>query len=224
MFIDNKYTKIYYKIIEQAKQNVNLAYSEKHHIIPKSLGGNDSKSNIAVLTAKQHFLCHRLLVKMTEGSNRLKMLRAFVLMSGKKIYNSKQYQKLREEYSVYRKFSVTGSKNPMYGVSRKGKSNPMYGKNHTEETKVKISNRLKGRPATQKGETSYWYGTSGIFNQMSSTWQDEQRSRSSNLRNSEIHFCSSCQKTIKTNANWYKHYRVKHNYSEEDIQKLKLNL
>lgn len=38
-------------------------YCEKHHIIPKSLGGSDDQSNLIMLTAREHFIAHRLLLK-----------------------------------------------------------------------------------------------------------------------------------------------------------------
>ena len=39
-------------------------YCEKHHIIPKSEGGTDTKDNIVNLTAREHFIAHRLLAKI----------------------------------------------------------------------------------------------------------------------------------------------------------------
>lgn len=38
-------------------------YFEKHHIIPRSLGGSDEEQNLTLLTAREHFLCHWLLAK-----------------------------------------------------------------------------------------------------------------------------------------------------------------
>ena len=35
-------------------------YYEKHHINPKWLGGNDTKDNLILLTAKEHFIAHLL--------------------------------------------------------------------------------------------------------------------------------------------------------------------
>lgn len=39
----------------------------------------------------------------------------------------------------------TGEGNGMFGIHRFGSENPMYGKSHSEETKVKISDMLKGK-------------------------------------------------------------------------------
>lgn len=36
-------------------------YVEKHHIIPKSEGGLDEPDNLVNLTAREHYIAHRLL-------------------------------------------------------------------------------------------------------------------------------------------------------------------
>ncbi len=185
------------------------------------MGGSNRKDNLVELTPREHFICHLLLTKMTSGKDRAVMMYTFKMMSGKKLYNSKQYVIFKNEYSKLCSDRNAGSNNPMYGRNRSGINAPMFGKKHSDETKKQISTKLKGRPATQKGENSHWHGTSGIFNQMSLEWQNEQRKRSSSLRNSEVHFCSFCHKTIKTNANWYKHLKIKHNYTDEDIKRIK---
>jgi 5-methylcytosine-specific restriction endonuclease McrA len=59
LFIDNKYTNWYNSIIDSARNRILEGYSENHHIIPKSLGGSNDKSNIVALTAREHFICHR---------------------------------------------------------------------------------------------------------------------------------------------------------------------
>jgi len=93
VFIANRYTRIYFSIIENARVRVlpKDQYKETHHIIPRSMGGDNSSDNLVELTAKEHFICHKLLVKMTEGESRGKMAFALVLMSGQrgsKIYDS----------------------------------------------------------------------------------------------------------------------------------------
>jgi hypothetical protein len=84
IFNDSKYSRWYFNIIYSAKLNPPNRTSEKHHILPKSLGGNNDKNNLVKLTPKQHFICHRLLVKMTTGIARQKMVYAFWIMSNKK--------------------------------------------------------------------------------------------------------------------------------------------
>lgn len=93
IFIDNKYLHLYNKIIETAKSREKLnCYTEKHHIIPRSLSGTDDSNNLVVLTGREHFICHRLLVKITEGKSQSKMIFALNCMMNR-------YNKTMERYS-----------------------------------------------------------------------------------------------------------------------------
>lgn len=154
MFIQNKYYNWYYNIINRAKSRVFEGYTEKHHIIPKSLGGLDIDENLVDLTPREHYICHLLLTKMTKGAAYDKMLYAYIIMSGRKLYNSKQYKLLREEYSEINSKLRSGKGNGMYGANRKGKNNTFYGRKHSEKTKRKLSmiqkERYKNNPDSFK--------------------------------------------------------------------------
>lgn len=108
------YTKCYKEIIENAKLQTVVRkhsgnYFENHHILPKSLGGSNDSSNLVMLTPREHFICHWLLVKMyNKGTNeRMKMLCAFWRMrsnptgSNERYVNSRAYEKLRIEFSKH---------------------------------------------------------------------------------------------------------------------------
>ncbi len=86
MFLDNEFTKEYYQIIEEAQesnyQRDKYDFSfEEHHIIPRSLGGVNIKENRIILTREKHYICHSLLINMTVGDARFKMLHAWELMN-----------------------------------------------------------------------------------------------------------------------------------------------
>jgi len=132
MFKENKYSRIYYSIIERAKSREKIGYTETHHILPKSLGGTDEPSNLVELTAREHFICHLLLPKMTEGESYYKMVYAFVIMSGRKIYGSRKYAFYRESYAKINSELRSGKGNGMWGVDRSGAKNTFYGKKHSE--------------------------------------------------------------------------------------------
>ena len=66
------YTKTYNQIIERAQNRKLDGYTEKHHIVPKCIGGLDVKENIVKLTAREHFLCHMLLCEIYPKENKLK--------------------------------------------------------------------------------------------------------------------------------------------------------
>jgi len=69
MFLDNKYRAWYLSLMDKAKQRgVITGYVERHHIVPRSLGGPHTRENIVVLTYREHFLAHWLLTKFTAGS------------------------------------------------------------------------------------------------------------------------------------------------------------
>lgn len=58
------YVKHYNKLIERAQGRAISGYKEKHHVIPKCMGGTDSILNLVELTPEEHFLAHQLLVKI----------------------------------------------------------------------------------------------------------------------------------------------------------------
>lgn len=106
MFLDNKYTNIYYNIINRRMMYPldQSIYQESHHIIPVSLGGSDHPSNLVDLTAREHFICHLLLVRMVTGQLKYKMLEAISIFSNnrnRKIqFTSRQVAIIRESNSI----------------------------------------------------------------------------------------------------------------------------
>lgn len=63
------YQKIHDSIIERAKSRgiikAELDFiTEIHHIVPKCMGGLDNKDNIVLLTPKEHYAIHHLLIKI----------------------------------------------------------------------------------------------------------------------------------------------------------------
>jgi hypothetical protein len=148
IFIDNKYSRIYFSIINRAKERLlENTYFEKHHIIPKSLGGSNKKENLVKLTAREHFICHLLLTKMTSGDAYYKMINAAWLMSIKdsSCINSYTYEQLKIKKSMYQK-TRTGILSSTYG-----KKTGRTSKDFTDEWRQNISNSKKGKPAYNKG-------------------------------------------------------------------------
>lgn len=80
------YRKNYDTLILKAKNRINgNGYFERHHILPKSLGGIDTDSNLVYLTAREHYLAHWLLFKIAKTPNdRKKMGLAFGMMRRQK--------------------------------------------------------------------------------------------------------------------------------------------
>jgi hypothetical protein len=85
MFLNNKYTALYYKIIASAQERnhikiLNDGY-QTHHIIPRCFGGTNDLTNLVVLTYKEHRVCHRLLINMTSNDAKYKMMYAYKLFN-----------------------------------------------------------------------------------------------------------------------------------------------
>lgn len=161
MYLQNKYTRIYFLIIERAKSRTLHSYTESHHIIPKSLGGEDSKNNLVNLTSKEHFIVHRLLTKMTEGEAKRKMCYAMKIMTTNRhakryIPTSRTFQYVREQarqaqlgvpLSVDRKNKIREARKLQITTeeTRIKMSIARLGKKHSSETieKMKQSSKLK---------------------------------------------------------------------------------
>ncbi len=159
-FNNSKYTKWYYSIIKNAlsqeRSRTKYTYFEKHHILPKSIFPEykTEKWNLVFLTAREHFIVHCLLVKMTEKRNRYKMSNALKWFTNNKIHkeiysNSRLYEKFSRyfNHSSETKEKMKGLKSDSHKKKMKenhadfnGKKNPFYGKKHKEESKEKIKN------------------------------------------------------------------------------------
>lgn len=130
------YIKIYYKIVENASgQNRKKSdgYFEKHHIIPRCMNGNNNKTNLVLLTAREHFICHHLLHKMYPNNKSLFLAyhrMCFTKSDKRQKLSAKQYSDLRVFISNFNK----GEKNPNY----KNAQNLSGERNH-KSLKIKIN-------------------------------------------------------------------------------------
>jgi hypothetical protein len=163
MFLSNKYYLWYLSIIQKAKSLSLIGYSELHHIIPRSLGGSNDPDNLVELTARQHFICHRLLTKFTVGEQKRKMVFAIHLMVHCKsikhgdnrnwTISSRTYEHLRLEYSKTisgfkhseeskRKMSIASKASRSLDVIKRI-SDAQKGRKFTDDHKQKLSKAAK---------------------------------------------------------------------------------
>jgi hypothetical protein len=147
------YQRIYNNIIENAKsqnRKKGLTYYESHHIVPKSLGGSNKKENLVLLTPKEHFICHRLLIEIYKDDHKkyLSMLRAFVMLSSKNLHQKNRYINARMYENI---------KNKMYGTNGilTGSNSTFFGKSHNSETRKKLSEKKKGELNPQYNKTPW---------------------------------------------------------------------
>ncbi len=72
------YQKHYEQLIaKHGSQDKPEGYSERHHIVPKSMGGSNDDDNLVYLSAKAHFVAHHLLWRWHRNSS---MAYAFHMM------------------------------------------------------------------------------------------------------------------------------------------------
>lgn len=141
IFIPNKYTNTYFNIIRLAQQRKldKNTYYENHHIIPRSIEKSISKEswNIISLTAREHFLCHKLLVKMTTGSNRSKMVYALWGLTNQHNKNQLRKKPSARDYQLSKELL-----RETLSRDRKGKSlEELYGLERAQEIKNKLALR-----------------------------------------------------------------------------------
>ena len=93
----------HYKLLIDKALNENRVkgetYYEKHHIIPRSEGGDNSKENLVLLTAREHYLAHWLLFREDSTPSRAY---AFWRMNTKNNnQSSRGYQEAREAHAKH---------------------------------------------------------------------------------------------------------------------------
>lgn len=215
-FQQNKYTKWYFDIISNANSRTITGYTEQHHIIPKSLGGNNNKENLVNLTGREHFICHWLLTKMvSETKPKYQMWNAFSCMlyrelPGKTRYKvtGRVFENIKKEGSKIKSIKFSGSGNPMYG--KREELNPLFGikksPDHIEkirqgnlgtirslESREKQSKKMKGSKQTPE----HIANRSGINHP--SYGKELNLERKEKIRqgvlNMPLHTCEHCDKT-----------------------------
>jgi hypothetical protein len=136
------YQKIYNQIITQALNRDLKGYSEKHHIIPKCMGGLNTPENLIKLTAREHFLCHRLLCEIYPDNTQLKQALFFMSRNTKypEIISSNMYESLKEFHSntiskIHKNKTISQKTREKISKALKGKPKPEYFKEIASKTR-----------------------------------------------------------------------------------------
>ena len=164
----NKYYNIYNSIIERAKSRENLlGYTERHHILPRSIGGGNEQDNLVELTAREHFIAHMCLARFTTGKDRKAMITAARYMAvahnpnQQRYVNSRLYEIAKRDYvdNVLKGHPHFGpfvqseesnrkrSEKMKAHIAKNGLNGMKRGQKHTEETRALLRKR--------KAETTY---------------------------------------------------------------------
>lgn len=155
------YKRIHDSIITNAqKRIIPNEYYEKHHIIPRCMGGNNSEENLVNLTAKEHYIIHRLLTKIYPSHIGLNYAFWMMCTRGKYKPSLRAYEEGKIlAASTFRKRVGTKEAIKKMKKSKKGQKS-WLGKKHSEDSKIKQSNSAKDRKTTIKGETERRRGIS----------------------------------------------------------------
>ena len=160
MFRNNKYRRIYSRIIDRASQRELHEGFEKHHVLPESIFGGGGP--IVKLTYREHFICHWLLTKFTDGMDRRKMYHALNAMANHKL-PGREFTSL--EYAVARKAASKAMKKRIVSDETKRKiSLAKIGTKmvRSDEYRRKISERRRGAVMSEEQKAKISASSKGL--------------------------------------------------------------
>lgn len=141
------YAAHYTRLIERARGRVLPGYKERHHVLPRCMGGGNEAANLVDLTAEEHFVAHQLLVKMHPASG--KLAHAANMMANKYAGN-KPYGWVRRRLAEAMRITMTGKSLPAAWRASIAAGNT--GKPLAPERRAKIAAALLGRPVVRSAE------------------------------------------------------------------------
>lgn len=146
--------KMHYDKLIETRRNLDRQniYTEKHHIIPICMGGNNSKENIINLTAREHFLAHWLLWRIHKND---KLANAFYAMTRKSenqkrliSYSSIGYAEAKEACAAATSRRFKGV--PKSEEQRKKMSESAKGKLKSKDHRNNLSKALIGKKLSKE--------------------------------------------------------------------------
>lgn len=100
------YNKVYTQLVIRAQSENREKgcgiYFERHHIIPKCLGGVNNKTNLVLLTPREHYIAHRLLCEIYPANIKLQyamwaMINGVTKRTGLRI-SSREYNRIKQNH------------------------------------------------------------------------------------------------------------------------------
>lgn len=151
IYIPNKYTNTYYRIVNSAidenRKRSDIRKYENHHIIPDACGGTNTKENLVLLTPREHYICHRLLVKMVISKRHKHQMYSALWSLINGMGRAKRYSPCSRIYEILKiEISISKSEN------MKGENNHFYGKTHSPEfcERMRIDNPARREEVKEK--------------------------------------------------------------------------
>lgn len=144
------YSRHYFLLCDRAISRTlpDNTYTERHHIMPRCIGGDNSKDNLIRLTAEEHYLAHQLLVKMFPNEPKLIFAaNAMAMNRGGQRPNNKSFGWLRKAKAS----ALTGVPRSKETIEKMIAGRAKRSHSHSAETKAKLSAFFKGKESPLKG-------------------------------------------------------------------------
>lgn len=153
------YKKIYDQLVEKCRvrgldKSSLEGYFEKHHVVPRCMGGSDNPENFVLFTPREHVIAHRLLWKAFPDNYSLMWAYTRTVNSHKGILTAREVEQAKIAKALYMinrvvseetkdkiRNTLLGRKVPRDVVEKTRAKNT--GKKRTKETSEKLSKRRK---------------------------------------------------------------------------------
>jgi hypothetical protein len=131
--------------LENRQKNTGIYY-EQHHIVPRCLGGTEDKENLILLTAREHFIAHKLLCEIYPNNKGLR-LAVWIFVNKMQSYTlHRNYRISSREYEQAKHDMINCLSNRIVSKETRDKqSRARKGKRFTSEHKKQISLAKKGK-------------------------------------------------------------------------------
>jgi hypothetical protein len=140
----------------QHRQKGNGVYYESHHIVPNCFGGDGSKGNLVLLTAKEHLLAHLFLAEIYSGEKRMKMwfaLNCMLRRKSKTVPHSlrislRTYERIKKETALFS--SVLHKGKPKRNPIKKGTKRKPEHTAQSVKTRIERGHHLHSQQTKDK--------------------------------------------------------------------------
>ena len=134
-----KYLNIYMQLIQRCQSMTNeelSGYNEKHHILPKCMGGTNDKSNLVLMPVRYHIMAHIILVEIYPENFKLNYAIQLMFYSSlPKLKNVIDKHFSTRTISRIKRESV---------LNRSGENHPVFGNTKSDEYKQNFIKRYTG--------------------------------------------------------------------------------
>jgi hypothetical protein len=171
--------RIYAELVGRARGRERHGYMERHHVLPKCMGGSNRKDNLVYLTAKEHFIAHKLLVRMHPEVYGL--WQALIAMGRIAQFKSRIFASERQRAAALRRgfrYSDKSKERMSSSASARGRNSPKtefkagqkpwnaglppemshrYGKKHSAETIARMVESQRARKVEHSARMKLWW-------------------------------------------------------------------